>query len=232
MHRTSKTSARTSPREDSLVTSVMWLNLGSGPGPILDDTYTHFDHSFGLLLTKLWFPQKFISYFSGQNIAWEKSVKYRDLRKLNLPHGTVKFTYSSHLLEHLYYNDAVILISKIYDAMMEGGFFRLALPDYDFYIKNYIETLSSNPIAAYQKYESQLLSYPAERPNFRKKVRGFIVGDLHTHKWHPTYAIVELLLIEAGFKNIKRCIFRDSNLPNISAVENRSDETFYVEAER
>ena len=57
-----------------------------------------------------------------------------------------------------------------------------------------------------------------------------LVGDLHVHSWHPTYANIHQLLLELGYTNITKCEYHSSNLDEIEFLENREFMTFYIEA--
>jgi len=206
------------------------LNLGCGPGPVLAKSYIYVDASRKLLISKIPLLAKLIQRYSKSKIFWDRKVKYKNILGLQLPPNSVEFIYSSHLLEHIYFHQSKTLLRKLFESLKAGGRIRLALPDYDAFISKYIFTAETNPVLAIQELEASLLSHPLEKPKLRKKLWNLVTGDLHVHRWHPTFALVECILLEAGFQNVVRCKFRESELAEIHLIENRDTMTFYIEA--
>jgi len=208
----------------------MRLNLGCGPGPVLADNYVYIDASRKLLLAK--FPAiNFVSKkIFGLENTWDPKVKFKNILGLRLKPSTVQSIYSSHLLEHLYYGQCVDLLRIAHKSLETGGILRLALPDYDAFICRYIETYKTNPLLAIKEFEESLLSHPMKKPSLRGKIWKTISGDLHIHRWHPTYASVHQLLLELGYTNITKFNYRESNLAKIELLEHRDSMTFYIEA--
>ncbi len=208
----------------------MKLNLGCGPGPVLAENYIHIDSSRRLLLSKI--PGiNFVSkrVFGIEN-NWDPKVKFKNILRFHLKPKTVDSIYSSHLLEHLYYSQCLDLLRIAHTSLVNGGILRLVLPDYDAYILKYIESYKIDPVLAIEEFEKSLLSYPREKPGLSGKIWKTIAGDLHIHRWHPTYALVHHLLQELGYKNIVRCNYRESKLAEIDLLENRDLMSFYIEA--
>ena len=151
---------------------------------------------------------------------------------MKLEPNSVQAVYSSHLLEHLYYNQCEELLQKLHHAMIEGGTIRLALPDYDALTFKFVKTFETNPLIAMREFEESLLSHPLIKPSFRTNIWDQLTGNLHTHRWHPNFAVVQQMLLEIGFTNIKRCQYRESSLEAINHLENREFMTFYIEAQK
>jgi predicted SAM-dependent methyltransferase len=208
----------------------MRLNLGCGPGPIRDSSFIYIDASRKLLIAKVPILNFLYQKISNEKNLWDKKIKFKNILKLKLSNNSVEIIYSSHLLEHLYFNEAEDLTKKLFKSLKPNGVCRFALPDYDLYIQEFIEIQKTNPLLAIQTFEKSLLSNFSHKIKPTKKVWGWITGNLHLHKWHPNYALVENILREAGFSQIKRCNFRESSISNISNLEFRSDMTFYIEA--
>ena len=166
----------------------------------------------------------------ADQLEWNPKIKYADATKLKFKPGTFLGIYSSHLLEHLNFYDAQTLVNKCYSILAPGGILRLALPDYDYFVDRYVKDRLKNPVDAYLDYEESLLSWPLEKRSFKGRLIAGIFGRLHVHKWHPTIAIVKVMLETTGFQNIESCSFREGHFPMMSLVENRPESTFYVEA--
>jgi SAM-dependent methyltransferase len=205
------------------------LNLGCGPGPVLANSYIHMDASRKLIIAKIPILAKLIRRYSKSEIFWDKNVKFKNILRLRLRPNSIEFIYSSHLLEHLYFDQSKDLLRNLFESLQVGGKIRLALPDYHAFISNYILTTQTNPVLAIQELEDSLLSQPLEKPKLLKKLWNLITGDLHVHRWHPTFALVESMLLEVGFRNIVKCNFRESQLAEIHLLENREFMTFYIE---
>ena len=213
-----------------MVVSTVRLNLGCGPGPVLDDSYVYIDASRKLLLAKVpYFNLFYEKLFQDENL-WDKRVKFKNIVNLKLERNSIEYIYSSHLLEHLYFDQSVKLLNDLYDALKIGGRIRLALPDYDAFIEEFVKTHQTDPVLANQNFEKSLLSGPSDKPNLKRVIRQCLTGDFHIHRWHPNFAITEHLFKQVGFKDIKRFHYRKSKLPGIANLEFRDEMTFFIEA--
>lgn len=208
------------------------INLGSGPGQISAMAYTHIDASRKLLMAKIPFTAIWLKLLGVDSNTWDRRTKFRNVNGLRFKENSLSCVYSSHLLEHLYFSDAVDLISHLYFSLEEGGLIRLVLPDYDAIIKEFVKSSIENPGAAMQTLHDRILSFPKQRPSFLAKLRQIITGDLHVHRWLPNFAIVESLLRDVGFKEIKRMEYRESLLEEIELLEKRDLQSFYIEAHK
>jgi hypothetical protein len=52
------------------------------------------------------------------------------------------------------------------------------------------------------------------------------------HKYMYDFAMLEDALKNAGFQNIRRCEFRQGHTPDLDKLDNRPDESLFVEATR
>ena len=207
----------------------MFINLGCGPGKLEALQYENYDSSRKLLLSKLHVPEKFL-YHPSKEAVWDTRAKFRNVLNLNFTNDTVDGVYSSHLLEHLYYEDALSLINKIYCFLKPGGIVRFALPDYDNFVDEYISQRLVNPVDAIKTFENRLLSHSPARPTITTRLRDYVLGNLHTHKWHPTFPLVKDALNSVGYSTVERKSFRESTLPQMELLESRNDNTFFIEA--
>jgi predicted SAM-dependent methyltransferase len=208
----------------------MRLNLGCGPGPIRDLSYIHIDASRKLLIAKIPVLGSLINKGKADGDIWDKRVKFRNITRIRLEPLTIESVYSSHLLEHLYYEDSIQLLKRIYIALENGGRIRLALPDYDAFISIFQSNYLESPMRANLEFEAALLSHPKKRPTHINRLWTSITGNLHVHRWHPNFSLLEKILADIGFVDIRKCDFQDSKMSNIQLLENRSQETFFIEA--
>jgi SAM-dependent methyltransferase len=209
---------------------MMRLNLGCGPGPALEDSYLYIDASRKLLIAKIPLINFVYETIFKETNSWDKRVKFKNVMNLKLKRESIEYIYSSHLLEHLYLNQCIELVQSLYESLKIGGRIRFALPDYDKFIDQFVSTHRTNPLLASQNFQKALLSGPSEKPHLKLRIWQFVTGDLHVHRWHPNFAIVEDLLQKAGFKDIKRCDFQSSKIFGIEKLENRDEMTFFIEA--
>lgn len=206
---------------------MIQLNLGCGPVGTIDPSYIYVDASRRLLLRKMHVPDILVKRFISTQDSWDRQIKYANVTKLHFQANSVKTIYTSHLLGHLYLCDAVNLLRRCYEWLEIGGIARIVLPDYDVFIEEYARSVKDNAAAAFDVFESRLLSYPQERPTFSGKLRDFLVGDLHTHKWHPTKGKVTSILQSLGFSRIEESGFQMGNVPHLNLIETRNEYTFY-----
>ena len=139
---------------------------------------------------------------------------FHDLaRSVPFPDQSVDVVYSSHFLEHLLRKDALQLLRESWRVLKPGGVIRVAVPDLSHALDLY---------AAGQK-AAMLANY-------------FFVDDLEStlarHKYMYDYELLETALIEAGFSGVHRCGFRQGQVPDLEELDNRPDETLFVEAVR
>ena len=210
----------------------MKLNIGSGENAV--DGYINLDYSPNVLLSR--FPLlktmlRGVGVLRPEHMKlWDRRIQYKDARKLNYPENSVELIYSSHFLEHIYYWQASELITACYKFLAPGGTIRLALPDYTLVAKTFIEKLQRDPLEASWEFNRSLLSYPFHR----SEMLMFLVNSRfgHVHKWHPTQAMAEELLLEAGFKNPMFFEFQKGPYPELEVIEHRSEATFYIQASK
>lgn len=68
---------------------------------------------------------------NGADISW-------DLRKgIPLPDGSVEKIYSSHLLEHIPFQELILFLKECHRVLKTGGEFSVCVPNFAFYINAY-----------------------------------------------------------------------------------------------
>jgi hypothetical protein len=123
---------------------------------------------------------------------------------------SVDYAFSSHVLEHLRKEDAELLLRDVFRALRSGGYVRTCIPD---------------------------LAYAVGRYNAGDK-EGFLgyffgwpdAGSLAQHRYMYDYQMLKALLEKIGFVNVSRCPFREGHTPDIGVLDNRPEETLFVEA--
>jgi ubiquinone/menaquinone biosynthesis C-methylase UbiE len=130
---------------------------------------------------------------------------------LPFPDASADFVYSSHFLEHLFQKDARRLLSESFRILRPGGTVRVCVPDLEHAVSLY---------AAGRKRE-MLDNY-------------FFVEDMESylarHKYMYDFEMLKAELEGAGFRDVTRCAYREGRTPDLAVLDNRPDETLFVEA--
>jgi SAM-dependent methyltransferase len=119
---------------------------------------------------------------------------------------TFDCVFCSHLLEHLYRNEAHFCVREVHRVLKKGGIFRVAVPDLDVIVAGYD---SSRPDAFLESI------FEAKQKREKNK-----------HHWHYNEISLTRLLRKVGFSKIYRCQFRQGNCPDVTLIDNRSGSLF------
>jgi len=123
------------------------------------------------------------------------------------------YIYSSHFFEHLYRDDAKNLLVECYRVLKQGGTLRISVPDLEYALELY----------SLGKKQEMLQNY-------------FFVedGESHyaRHKYMYDFEMLSSLLEEIGFCDIQRCKFQTGGVPDIDILDNRPDESLFIEAKK
>jgi predicted SAM-dependent methyltransferase len=126
--------------------------------------------------------------------------------------GTVDVIYTSHMLEHLFKDDAHALLRDAHRTLKPGGRIRVAVPDLDHAVTLYQRGAKEDALAFF---------FSANR-----------AGYLHPHHYMYDFELLRRLLSSAGFVGIERCSFRHGAVPDLEILDNRPEETLFVEASK
>jgi predicted SAM-dependent methyltransferase len=200
--------------------AVIKINLGCGlavaPG------WVNIDGSLNSLVANLpAFFHKLAYRMTGANRYYSEQEYCRLLGHHTFVHhdlsygipfndNAVDFVYSSHFLEHLFLRDAQALLKESLRVLKPGGVVRVSVPDLAYAVKIYNEG---------QKRE-MLENY-------------FFVNDDDSyyarHKYMYDFSLLSEELQKAGFKNIKLCSYQQGATPDLQILDNRPDESLFVE---
>ncbi len=199
------------------------LNLGCGlavaPG------WINIDGSLNALIATLpCFLHKWAYHLTGANRYYDKSEYLRLLSDNRFIHhglnyglpiedSAVDFLYTSHFIEHLFRKDAEHLLSESHRVLKPQGVIRISIPDLEYAISLYDTGEKEKMLNAYFFVEDDE-SYYAR------------------HKYMYDYEMIFELLSNAGFQDIRRCEYQKGVTPDISILDNRPDESLFVEATR
>jgi predicted SAM-dependent methyltransferase len=206
------------------------LHLGCGRNAV--DGWVNVDGSWSAILAKVpvvWRALHKIGLLSAtQPEVWPRKIRLHNVRR-RLPFGPGGFTavYASHLLEHLYLDEAKTLLRDCHRVLMPGGVIRLVVPDLKTLVMEYLAAIDHG-----DRLESGPFESPADRLNVRLRFRessrpqGHILQrlytamtDFHSHKW--MYDSLSLIrhLQEAGFVDVVEMAFGTSRIEGVGDIE-------------
>jgi predicted SAM-dependent methyltransferase len=122
------------------------------------------------------------------------------------------FIFSSHFLEHLDQPSGLRLVQECRRVLKPGGVLRIAVPDLEY---------------AWEMYK---------RGDKERMIHDFFFtdesGGLGQHRYAYDYQMLNQLLRDVGFGDVKRKTFQQGETPDLEFLDNREDYTLYVEARR
>ncbi|MCF8261501.1 MAG: methyltransferase domain-containing protein [Melioribacteraceae bacterium] len=175
--------------------------------------WINYDSSPTLRLEKL----PLIGMFLTKNESrFPEGILYGDIVKgLPLPENSCDGLYSSHVLEHLAYEDLKTALKNSYKVLKPNGIFRMVLPDLETLATAYVE---SNEEIASHKFMRHTILGVEKRSRGLKNLIIELFGNSR-HLWMWDYKGLSLELKNAGFRNIRKAKFNDSSEAMFKKVE-------------
>ncbi len=151
-----------------------------------------------------------------------------DVRKpLPFQDNSIHAIYASHLLEHLYLEEAKRLLKECFRILQPGGILRMVVPDLRAIVLEYMgEKILSKPS------DNIKAANPADRLNRRLAFRvpdpsanGILyriynaTKDFHSHKWMYDADSLIMYFEQADFLDVHQSDFRESLIEGIEEVE-------------
>lgn len=173
----------------------------------------------------------------GQAEGLPTGVVHADVtRRIPAEDSSVDFVYGAHMIEHLSRWQALAFASECRRVLRSGGILRVATPDLEAMIRDYVE--DSSPFRG--EYSSRGDAFCAEYNAYQDQpvnvlqffLRRVFSGD--SHQWMYDFesleaCLLEARLLEAGFATVRRCAYLEGNTPDLQSVEHRQRSVF-VEA--
>lgn len=213
---------RVVPEKDSQ-DGLVKINLGCGLA--VARGWTNVDASLNALVAS-WprWMHKLLYRLSGANRYYSLD-QYCDLLgkhvfihhdlsdSIPLKDDTADFVYSSHFLEHLFKQDALRLLKESHRVLKSGGIVRVCVPDLAYAVSLYVNG----------EREKMLENY-------------FFVEDkdsfLARHKYMYDFTLLKNVLEQVGFVDVTQCAYRKGRTPDIEILDNRPEETLFIEARK
>lgn len=141
-----------------------------------------------------------------------KRVRYLDATKrFPYPDESFDVVFSSHFLEHLFPDEAAFCLTETYRVLRSGGVCRVVVPDLDKIISEY----SPDAPEGFLKRTFEFSD--------RKSIK-------NVHHWHYNEHSLRSLLSNIGFRLTRRCAYGEGLCPDLELLDNRPEESLYVEA--
>lgn len=156
-------------------------------------------------------------------MQWPRDILWQDATKrLRYPSNSVDIIYSSHFLEHAPYPKAIKVLRECHRVLKPGGLFRLVVPDLLYHTKKYVE-----------ETEKLILTGQLTRDAhdaFLETVYGkYITGKRSAHCYMYDWPTLSLLLTDLGFKDVTQREFGESADNELAALDNRPEDSLFVE---
>jgi SAM-dependent methyltransferase len=208
------------------------LQLGCGPGAV-PAGWINLDGSWNALLAKYPLARRIIKTLqllpAGlADVPWSSDVVFHDLRRpLPFPDQSFAAVYGSHILEHLYLDQARRLLAECLRVLQPGGVLRMVVPDVYALAEEYVR---EGKINGQVKEQGEKLW--ADRLNERLGFRSpsapsgnaiFRVysawNDFHSHKWMYDSQSLLFYFQSAGFTQTNVMDYLQSGIHGIEEVE-------------
>ncbi len=181
------------------------------------------------------------------------NFRHINLLKCRLPFksGSVSYCYTSHFIEHIPRPKAAMLMKEVHRVLKPNGMIRLVVPDLELVAKNYYDAINGDKAAIgwwkekwpefdgptqkfnafFFKFAKEDVKYLGFKSPFTRLLKRVFVPDMG-HQWMYDFYDLKSMLSEAGFKGITRARFKVGKVPDAARLDNREDESIYVEARK
>jgi ubiquinone/menaquinone biosynthesis C-methylase UbiE len=160
---------------------------------------------------------------------WDSDVFVHDVRKgLPFENNSLSAVYSSHMLEHLYFEEARRLLDECYRILEPRGVLRIVVPDLGAIVADYCggtpgvrrEQDARDDVYAADRLMERLLMRKPCPPSGSLAFRAYTaLKDFHSHKWMYDGDSLSGYFGRAGFVDIGHKEFRESLITGIEEVE-------------
>lgn len=193
-------------------TGQLRLNLGCGAQIV--DGWINVDNSIGSYIAAIPVLNWLIRRLRLFGISWSSKIAVADLRRpLPWRDSSIHCIYSSHTLEHLYWDDGKALVKECFRVLRPGGILRVVVPD----LRSVIGGYAASAFPANEFVERLGCAPPRAGSKVKIMLESF-QSFPHQHKCMYDEKTLLSLFSEAGFNATSKRGF-DSAISGIEDVE-------------
>ena len=191
------------------------LYIQYGAGQSCPEGWVNFDVSPTLRIQKILILGRFLP----KKQQFPDKIHYGNILKgLPINPKSAAGVYASHVLEHLSLEDFYLALRNTAKILRPGGIFRCVLPDLATRAQHYIAAFENNEPDANIKFLKSCCLGKMSRPRNLMQLLREIIGN-SSHLWMWDEPSLSRALQDAGYVEIRRCNFGDSEDPMFSRVE-------------
>jgi predicted SAM-dependent methyltransferase len=146
------------------------------------------------------------------------------LKPFPWPTGSVDAIYLGEMLEHFSKEEAEHILRECKRVLRKGGVIRIRVPDNAAFWSHYLDEYRQMKQLPREKWTPQHTRWTRmffENICIHRPRPWHSMG--HFHKWMYDDISLTLILEQIGFAEVQRRAFRDSQIPDVVAVEERDD---------
>ncbi len=206
-------------RASDIREELIKLNLGCGLSAPSD--WVCIDSSFTARLSRWKRLYNIVCKLaSTEQVPWPKNIRILDVRKgLPFPNRSAIVIFSSHMLEHMNFEDGNFVIKESYRCLCEGGRIRIIVPDLIKITKRYLDLVNNDPKGKHSHdflRDLNMLNNVSHKGLLKIFYRLFSHGR-HKHMYDE-WSLRELLE-KHGFLRIEKMSYGQSRIFDIKTVE-------------
>jgi len=193
----------------ALVVAPGWINVDASLNSLLAGA-----PALLLRLLYRWFGSR--EYYTREEylgiLRTNRFIHHNFEYPLPFDDNSVDYVFSSHLLEHLFHEDALRLLEEIHRILKPGGWVRICVPD----LVHALTLFESG-----RKERALEYFFATQR-----------AGYLNRHQYMYDAELLDSALRASGFEPAVRRSFREGRVPDVKMLDNRPEETLYMEAQK
>lgn len=200
------------------------LNLGSGPNSARG--WINYDWGILPIMGKIGLTTTLVKLgLLDKSYDWKWPAISLVNIKNDLPDEdeSVDYIYCSHVLEHFEKEEAINILKECQRVLKDRGVIRIVLPDLSKIIKIYNGA---------EQFNRDFFGFDKDQyVGFLDKLKRLFIRG---HQWMYDINSARELLVESGFKNIKLCLFRKGEVPNLDSLDLKIHQklSMYYEAKK
>ena len=145
-------------------------------------------------------PQALQGWVNIDNVRYPGVDHVLDVTR-GLPYRDVKFIFAEHFIEHLALHDVMYLLRECRRVLSDDGVLRLSTPDLDWVWSSHYEVATDSKESISNCFE------------LNRAFRGW------GHQFLYNEATLRSLLLDAGFANVERRQYGESEHPELRGIE-------------